>query len=83
LQFESIFTSHHSIAASTLGRRISGACFMKSHLIASASIPGAALGEQLLKGDAPGRLMLTDEPYNVKIAGNAGLTASSPWLPAR
>jgi DNA modification methylase len=25
---------------------------------------------QLLKGDAPGRLILTDEPYNVKIAGN-------------
>jgi DNA modification methylase len=25
---------------------------------------------QLLKGDAPGPLMLTDEPYNVKIAGN-------------
>jgi hypothetical protein len=40
---------------------------------------------QLLKGDAPGRLILTDEPYNVKIAGHvtADLTANSPWRQAR
>jgi hypothetical protein len=44
VQFESIFTSHDSMAASTLGRKIKGACFMNSHLIAFAGIPGAARG---------------------------------------
>jgi hypothetical protein len=40
---------------------------------------------RLLEGDVPAPLVLTDEPYNVKIAGNvtSGLIANSPWRRAR
>jgi ParB-like nuclease domain len=40
------------------------------HRIVCGDATDAAVLARLLEGDAPGRLVLTDEPYNVKIAGN-------------
>jgi hypothetical protein len=38
-----------------------------------------------MQGDTIARLILTDEPYNVKIAGNVtgARHRESPWRPAR
>ena len=40
------------------------------HRIVCGDATDPAVLARLLEGDAPGRLVLTDEPYNVKIAGN-------------
>jgi DNA modification methylase len=40
------------------------------HLIVCGDATNPAVLARLLEGDAPARLVLTDEPYNVKIAGN-------------
>jgi hypothetical protein len=46
VQLRSICVIQESMAISTLGRRISGACCMNSHFIAFIGMPGAAQGEQ-------------------------------------
>jgi hypothetical protein len=40
---------------------------------------------RLLEGDAAARFVLTDEPYNLGIAGNVtvALIANSPWRRAK
>jgi DNA modification methylase len=40
------------------------------HRIVCGDATDPAVLARLLEGDAPGRLVLTDEPYNVRIAGN-------------
>jgi len=40
------------------------------HRIACGDATNPAVLARLLEGDAPARIILTDEPYNVKIAGN-------------
>jgi hypothetical protein len=46
VQFVNILAIHVSIDVSSFGRRISGACFMKSHFMTFKGIPGAAHGDQ-------------------------------------
>lgn len=45
VQLRSIATSQRTVAASNWGRRISGACSMKSQVKALRGMPGAAQGE--------------------------------------
>lgn len=56
--------------STTAVARIGDIFQLGSHRIICGDATDPAVLAQLLKGDAPGRLILTDEPYNVKIAGN-------------
>ena len=55
------------------------------HRIACGDATDPTVLARLLEGDDLVRLVLTDEPYNVKIAGTspADLTANSPWRRAK
>ena len=62
--------------------RVSDTFQLGPHRIVCGDATDPAVLARLLEGDAPGRLVLTDEPYNVKIAGNVTAGAHREFVMA-